>query len=176
MIIDSFSQSYNPLLVFASLDIPDLFPDRKDLPYGCTCGKCCVQRFCIPLDFSLLLCIPFSLTFLNDPVCTSCHSYSQFPLSSIAHKIDYFFPTIVPYKTSQFTHPIATRFTPSHRSGTHPLRIHAAHMPFCTTPQDMFVMECSLDILPVPHQILPALLYCTVTSFTMILDPCQKFF
>src|SRR5699024_5677866 len=49
-------------------------------------------------------------------------------------------------------------------------------MPFRAASQYMFIMECPLDILPVPNKICPALFYCTATSFTMIPDPGQEFF
>ena len=68
-----------------------------------------MQCLCVPLNFSLLLRIPFPLTFFNHPVCTCCRGCIQFLLPSIVHQIDYFFPAIVPDKTSQFTHPVCSR-------------------------------------------------------------------
>src|SRR5699024_11957205 len=59
MIIDLFSQSYNPQFVFSSSDIPDLFSDRKDLSYSRTPGKSYMQCLRISLSLFLLCCIPF---------------------------------------------------------------------------------------------------------------------
>ena len=159
MIIDLFSQSYNPQFVFSSSDISYLFSDRKDLSYSRIPGKSSVQCLRVSLHFFLLCCIPFPLGFLNHPVRSGCCGCRQFPFSSIVHQIDYFFPSIVPDKTSQLTHPVRTRLAPSHRPGTHPFRIHAAYMAFRTAPKDMFVTKCTLNIFPVPRQIFSAFLY-----------------
>ena len=134
MIIDLFSQSYNLHFVISSLDIPDLFPDCKNLPYCWTLRKSYVQRLCVPLNFSLLLRIPFPLTFFNNPVCTCCRDCIQFLFPSIVHQIDYFLPSIVPDKTSQFTHSVWSRFAPSHWSGTHSAGQYMAYMTFGTAP------------------------------------------
>ena len=49
-------------------------------------------------------------------------------------------------------------------------------MSFRAAPQYVLVMECSLDILPVPNKICPAVLYCAVTSFPLLPDPGQGLF
>ena len=100
MIIDLFSQSYNPQFVFSSSDISYLFSDRKDLSYSRIPGKSSMQCLRVSLHFFLLCCIPFPLGFLNHPVRSGCCGCRQFPFSSIVHQIDYFFPSIVPDKTS----------------------------------------------------------------------------
>ena len=135
-----------------------------------------MQCLRVSLSLFLLCCIPFPLGFLNHPVRSGCCGCRQFPFSSIVHQIDYFFPSIVPDKTSQLTHPVRTRLAPSHRPGTHPFRIHAAYMAFRTAPKDMFVTKCTLNIFPVPRQIFSAFLYRVITSFIMIFNPGQKLF
>ena len=176
MIIDLFSQSYNPQFIFSSSDISDLFSDRKDLSYSRTPGKSSMHCIRVSLNLFLLCCIPFPLGFLNHPVRSGCCDCRQFPFSSIVHQIDHFFPAIIPDKASQLTHPVCTRLAPSHRPGTHPFRIHAAYMAFRTAPKDMFVTKCTLNIFPVPCQIFSAFLYRMITSFIMIFNPGQKFF
>ena len=176
MIIDLFSQSYNPQFVFSSSDISYLFSNRKDLSYSRIFGKSYMQCLRIFLNLFLLCCIPFPLGFLNHPIRSGCCGCWHFPFSPIIHQIDYFFPSIVPDKTSQLTHPVCTRLAPSHRPGTHPFRIHAAYMAFRTAAKHMFVMKRTLDIFPVPWQIFSAFLYRLITSLTMVFYPGQELF
>ena len=55
-------------------------------------------------------------------------------------------------------------FHSPHRSWTHPLWKDTAHMPFCTTPQHVLIMEHPLNILPVPCQISTTVFYGTSNS------------
>ena len=74
MIIDLFSQSYNPPFIFSSSDISYLFSDRKDLSYSRTSRKSYMQCLRISLNLFLLCCIPFPLGFLNHPIRSGCCS------------------------------------------------------------------------------------------------------
>ena len=174
MIIELFSQSYNPQFVFSSSDIPYLFSDCKDLSYSRTSGKSYMQCLRVSLNLFLLCCILFPLGFLNNPIRSGCCGCWQFPFSSIIHQINYFFPAIVPNKTSQLTHPVRTRLAPSHWPGAHPFRVHAAYMAFRTAAKHMFVMKRTLNIFPVSWQIFSAFLYRVITSFTMVFYPGQE--
>src|SRR5699024_3297333 len=49
-------------------------------------------------------------------------------------------------------------------------------MSFRAAPQYVLIMECPLDILPVPNKICPAVFYRAVAPFTVVLDPGQELF